>query len=174
MPIYHVPWETVLICCPIVTVPTGMHDIYGNGLTIYIPLAVWVKLETVNGPKVTFDPPNLLLEHQMVEPGVKFPCLGVRCCDLHSLLPPAQHHLWGVGNTRYCVRNAMHVVVLVGHSCLPSPQHREPRRLRQLSKVAGLYADIINGSYIHKAYTSVNIAASNSYETTLYNGPNGT
>lgn len=89
MPIYHVPWEPLLICCPIVTVPTGMHDIYGNGLMIYVPLAVWVKLETVNGPKVTFDPPNLLLEHQMVEPGVKFPGLGVRCGDLHSLLPPA-------------------------------------------------------------------------------------
>ena len=129
---------------------------------IYIPLAVWVKLETVNGSKVTFDPPNLLLEHQMIEPGVKFPCLSVRCGDLHSLLPPAQHHLWGVGNTRYCVRNAVHVTVLVGHSCLPSPQHREPRRM---SKVAGLYTDIINGSYIHKAYTSANIVSFPSFSS---------
>lgn len=153
--------------------PTGTHDIYGNGLMIYIPLAVWVKLETVNGPKVTFDPPNLLLEHQMVEPGIKFPCLGVRCGDLHSLLPPAQHHLWGAGNTVEAMRKVVHVMVLVGDSCLPSPQHRGPRRLHQLSEVASLHADIIN-SHIHKTDMSVNITASTSYETTVCNGPNGT
>ena len=70
---------------------------YQNTLTspthTHRPLAIWVKLEAVDGSKVTFDPSNLLLEHQVVEPSVKLPCLCVRGSDLHRLLTSSQHNL---------------------------------------------------------------------------------
>ena len=60
---------------------------------IHTPLPIWVKFEAVDWSKVTFDPPNLLLEHQVVEPSVKLPCLCVRGGDLHRLLTSSQDNL---------------------------------------------------------------------------------
>ena len=62
-----------------------------------LPFAIWVKCSTVDGTKVTLDPAKLLLEHQMVESGIKFANLCGGGGDIHGFLPSTQHHLVAKG-----------------------------------------------------------------------------
>lgn len=58
-----------------------------------LPFAVWMKCCTVDWTEMTFDPPEFLLKHEVVEPGIKFSDFGGRGGDIHGLLTTTQYHL---------------------------------------------------------------------------------
>lgn len=62
-----------------------------NGNTL--PFAIWMKCCTVDWTEMTFDPPEFLLKHEVVEPGIKFANFGGRGGDIHGFLTTTQHHL---------------------------------------------------------------------------------
>lgn len=64
-----------------------------NQQIIYQPLPIWMEFKVVDWSKVTFHPPNLFLQHKMVEAGIKLACFGVGRCDLHCFLPTTQNDL---------------------------------------------------------------------------------
>lgn len=87
-----------------------------------VTLAVRMEANTVDGAEVTFDVAELLLEHQVEEPGVELADLGAGHGDVHGLLAAAQHHVVVHGRDGGAVHRSLGLISVQAIQGLRVPQ----------------------------------------------------
>ena len=89
-----------------------------------VPLTIRVERDAIYRPKVTFDAPELLLEHQVEETRVELPDPRRRRRDVHGILPAAQHHVFQYRADRRGIDWAFRLVRLQQHEIVGVEQLR--------------------------------------------------